>query len=392
MITLQQTINYARTFIQYNPLTAGFGQEPAVTAASIIRLTLLSAPLVWNWNRFQTSFSLTKGTQDYVISVPNLGFVETVSLLDANGKLWIVKDIFNTAALAPTSDQQRPVAMSVESNNGLIAGTALTITNIAITSHVLTVTVSSGASGLSVGQQVVLAGLTTATFLNGQTVLVSTIPGDTSFTAYFVNTNYVSAADTGTATPQTSGFLFRFAGAPDAAYTANLVYQAKAQAFGPFLVASAANAVGSTTTYTGSFDPLSFTPGTTASITGFSTAANNGQFPVIYCNNTSLVVTNSSGTSETPSGGAFAANFNWAPIPDYYEDIYNNLFLSEMFAVVDDARAAQYRQRGVAAFLAKAQGLTDTQKNAFIQQWNARGVENSVTMMKAQQGTQARGV
>jgi hypothetical protein len=105
------------------------------------------------------------------------------------------------------------------------------------------------------------------------------------------------------------------------------------------------------------------------------------------------VVTNASGSTEAPkSVYSYASNFDWSPIPDWYIDIYNNLFLSEMLAVTDDARSQVYRQRGIAAFLAKAQGLTDTQKNAFIQQWTQREVSTSTTMMKGQVGTQARGV
>jgi len=83
---------------------------------------------------------------------------------------------------------------------------------------------------------------------------------------------------------------------------------------------------------------------------------------------------------------------NWSPVPDAYSDIYNNLFLSEALSMVDDTRAQIYRQRGVAAFLSKAEGLTETQKNAFVQQWLARSIENSGAMMKLQQAVQGRGL
>jgi hypothetical protein len=82
----------------------------------------------------------------------------------------------------------------------------------------------------------------------------------------------------------------------------------------------------------------------------------------------------------------------WAPIPDSYSDIYNNLFLGETLAVADDTRSQIYRQRGVAAFLAKAEGLTDTQKNIFAQQWLAQGREQSSVVLKLQQGVQGRGL
>lgn len=82
----------------------------------------------------------------------------------------------------------------------------------------------------------------------------------------------------------------------------------------------------------------------------------------------------------------------WSPIPDSYSDVYNNLFLGEALAVDDDVRSQLYRQRGVAAFLAKAEGLTDTQKNIFAQQWLNRSREDGSVVLRLQQGVQARGI
>lgn len=82
----------------------------------------------------------------------------------------------------------------------------------------------------------------------------------------------------------------------------------------------------------------------------------------------------------------------WFPIPDSYSDIYNNLFLGEALAVTDDGRSQIYRQRGVAAFLAKAEGLSDTQRQIFAQQWLAQSREGATSGLKAQQGVQARGI
>lgn len=80
-------------------------------------------------------------------------------------------------------------------------------------------------------------------------------------------------------------------------------------------------------------------------------------------------------------------------VPDQYVDIYNNLFLAEAFAVVDDARANQYRQRGIAALLAKADGLTEMQKNSFQEQYMMRTTgQAQSSSLKIQQGNQARGI
>lgn len=76
-----------------------------------------------------------------------------------------------------------------------------TITNIALTSNVVTVTCTNN---FTVGQNIYLNGITTATFLNNQSVVVASVAGSapsrTAFTAAFVHANYGSAADTGSAT------------------------------------------------------------------------------------------------------------------------------------------------------------------------------------------------
>jgi len=62
-------------------------------------------------------------------------------------------------------------------------------------------------------------------------------------------------------------------------------------------------------------------------------------------------------------------------------------------AVVDDSRANIYRQRGVTALLAKQDGLTEMQKNQFLEQfWARAGRQEMYGGLRTQQSTQARGV
>lgn len=308
--TLQQTINWAATFIQYSPQTAGFGQEPAISTASMIRSTLLSAPVAWAFNRAEDSSITTNTTdQDYTLAVTNLGYIEKVSLTDSDGNISELKDILNVAPLAKNSESGRPSAVSVLE-----------------------------------------------------------------------------------ATPYTTAKL-RFNFVPDKVYKVNIVYQIAVSLLGPYLITSSGAASAGKTTYTGLFDPISFPVGSIASVTGFGTnlvpSVNDGAFTVVSATPTSLVLNNTAGVIATAS--AFVSNFNWSPLPDSFIYIYNNLYLSEMLAMVDDARAQQYRLRGIAGFLAKAQGLSETQKNAFVQLWLARGVEATSVGLKTQLGAQARG-
>lgn len=76
-----------------------------------------------------------------------------------------------------------------------------TITNVALTTNVATITANNQ---FQVGDSVKLTGLTTATFLNNQTVTL-TAANATTFTFAFTHADYPSAADTGTATDQTAG-------------------------------------------------------------------------------------------------------------------------------------------------------------------------------------------
>jgi hypothetical protein len=298
--TLTQTINWALTYGQYSPLTAGLGQEPATTIASMIRNTLLNAPLTWAWNRAETTFDLAQGTQDYTVTLADFGFMETLSIADDAGSVYELKTKLNNDALAVSAVQQRPNSVSVQR------------------------------------------------FTSGNPV-------------------------------------FRFIGVPDKVYHAKLVYQKKAPIFGPFFIASV-NGAG---VYTGVFDPLSFPVGSKANITGFTNAGNNGSFVVTACTSTLLTVT---ATTTIETASAYATQFDWSPIPDQYSDIYNNLFLGEMFAMVDDSRSEVYRRRGVAAFLAKSEGLSEMQQNVFMQQWLAMGAQSMAHSLRVQQASQARAV
>jgi hypothetical protein len=81
---------------------------------------------------------------------------------------------------------------------GYTTPVASSVSNVAITGNVLTVT-ATNTNLLSPGQQEQFSGLATATFLNGQTVTIATVT-PTQFTAALTHADYASAADTGTAT------------------------------------------------------------------------------------------------------------------------------------------------------------------------------------------------
>ena len=240
--TVQDSINFAETLIQYSPLAVGTANQPALEISNEIQSTVFSPPLTWGFNRKEDStLSTAAGTQDYIVPLTDFSFLEKVSLTDANGVVFEILDVKNTAALgkadASSNKQQRPNAVCVLL---LTFGTSVTL---------------------------------------------------------------------------------RFMGVPDAVYNVTLTYQ-------------------------------------------------------------KLVVPL---TALTGAGGTWS-------IPDSYRNIFTNLFVGEAMAVVDDARAVQYRQRGIAALLAKAEGLSEMDKNMFLEQYWMRDRQMQAGALRTQQAQQARGV
>lgn len=75
------------------------------------------------------------------------------------------------------------------------AGDTASITNVAITTNVATL---NAVNSFTVGEVVTISSLVTATFLNGQSVTVTSSTG-TTFVFTFAHSDYPSASDTGTA-------------------------------------------------------------------------------------------------------------------------------------------------------------------------------------------------
>jgi hypothetical protein len=81
----------------------------------------------------------------------------------------------------------------------------------------------------------------------------------------------------------------------------------------------------------------------------------------------------------------------WTP-PDYMAYIYNRGFLAELFLA--GAQAAQAQQEKIAfaaGLIANSEGLTDTEINMFLAQYQINPRSMEVLQIKTQQGVQARG-
>lgn len=82
-------------------------------------------------------------------------------------------------------------------------------------------------------------------------------------------------------------------------------------------------------------------------------------------------------------------NQTWAPLPDFMQYIYDWGFLALIWHFADDPRAAVANQKFLAGILGRAEGLTEQERNIFLNAWSGlTGLQN----MTMQQGRQALGV
>jgi len=205
---LSDTINYVVPFCRYQRANIGTNNMPIIGIGCTVRNIILSAPFQWKWNRnTATPITLVAGQQDYSAVIADLGFIEKATVTDTDGKIYEIKEIYNSEPLAPSTTVGRPMAL---------------------------------------------------------------------------------ANQTGDAT----GYTFRLSPVPDKAYILNIVYQKVAVQFA-------------------------------------------------------------------------AISDGWAPIPDYFSDVYNNLSLGYYMDSCQDPRGPQYISRGIAGLLARAQGLKDTDRLLF---------------------------
>jgi len=82
-------------------------------------------------------------------------------------------------------------------------------------------------------------------------------------------------------------------------------------------------------------------------------------------------------------------NQTWSPMPDFMRYIYSWGFLSLIWAFSDDARFQIANQKFTAGLLARAEGITEEERNIFLNNWSDL---TGAQQMQRQQGTQARGV
>lgn len=96
-ITLQEVVNYARSFAEVNPIlpAGGYNYEPALTFANDVLQKILSQGLNWRWNASYVPLFLTNALQqDYITNLTDFGWFTSGFRIDINNNT-------NTGNLCP---------------------------------------------------------------------------------------------------------------------------------------------------------------------------------------------------------------------------------------------------------------------------------------------------
>jgi hypothetical protein len=328
-IKIADTINFTkRLCFNHNPVI-GNSLEPALTAANIVIQTILSPPFEYWWNSEDLTF---------------------------------------------TTSTTAPVATSTSST--ISAAGVLTVTAL---------------NSFGVGASVLAAGFLGALApLNGQLIAVAsvigTFPNYTGFTAQVPFLSLGPDTSSGTFTSLTSQ---DYVVAPPAGYNA---------------AGGATQGWFSHIDHASVYDVSSTTPRwveltvknnlSLDSVTGRSTfispesedANGNLTFRVMPSPDEAYPI--SIHAMLTPPQ-ITSINQTWSPLPDYLQNVYTLGFLSYMMAFNDDPRAPMYNSQFKAAILARQDGLTQEERDVFLNNWD---MLTSRQQMAAQQGTQARAV
>ena len=119
---LQSSVLFSLPFIGYQPANISNG-EPALSAANLIKQTMLGPPFKWPWNRVPFSIEIATTdedgnaitpAQDYLYATTNFGFLEQAWVTDSNG---FIKEIVIKTSLAAENAKQRPQSIAVEAQD-----------------------------------------------------------------------------------------------------------------------------------------------------------------------------------------------------------------------------------------------------------------------------------
>jgi hypothetical protein len=242
------------------------------------------------------------------------------------------------------------------------------LTNVSITAGIATITT---VNTFSVGNLLIPSNVGIATFLNGQLLIILTATA-TQITAAVSTTTYASAADTGTLTNGTTQDYtiaaptfshIEHASVLDVTRTPSNWIELKVQ---NNLALDSRNA---RPTFVGPH-----VEDGNGNVTFRVMPSPNAAYPVsVHVQLAAPLIT--------------SINQTWSPMPDFMQYIYSWGFLALIWAFADDVRFPIANSKFTAGLLARAEGLTQEERDIFLANWNNIIPQNQATR---QQGIQAR--
>ena len=289
-VRIVDTMEYCKK-LSFNRLSAiGNNLEPALTAAQSVMDVLLGPPMSWWWNNKELAFTC------------------------------------NTTPLVSSA-----------------------ITNVSVTAGEVTITV---ANTFAAGALVLVSGLVTATWLNGQLLVLDTASA-TQVTAPVNNkTTYASTSDTlGILTAQTTQDYTIATPTFSHIEHASVLDTSKTPAKWWELKIQNELALDSTLARPSFLGP--HVEDGNGNVTFRVMPAPLGNYPV------SIHV-------QLAPPRITSINQTWAPIPDFMQSIYTWGFLALIWAFADDPRFQIANAKFTSGLLARAEGITDEEKNIFL--------------------------
>lgn len=136
-ISVQNTIDWVEPTLRFMPLDIGVGGEPSLSNANLVKQIILGPPFCWRWNRTSAAtFATVAGTQDYIRTLSDFGFLEKVSLTAAGESFEVP---VTNGLLGASAERSRPehVSTQIDDNAGNITFRFLNVPDTAYTVSIL---------------------------------------------------------------------------------------------------------------------------------------------------------------------------------------------------------------------------------------------------------------
>lgn len=104
---------FTQPIMVYQPVAIQ-GDDPALTAANLIKQTILGAPFEWPYNSSEIEVATITKQQDYTIIAPDFGYLSRIDLADPQGN---IKEIAVKTSLPRESAVQRPASAAIQNDD-----------------------------------------------------------------------------------------------------------------------------------------------------------------------------------------------------------------------------------------------------------------------------------